>query len=296
MTWSDDGRNWPEHEGELMCTSFAIYKDEPIYAMNFDCWDVSAKIAVRQLGAGRTAFYFYCWFDNKYLETAAMNSDGFFGNFQENRSSCHKNIDAGSDSIRIEDLYLNCIKRCKSMDDWWKMLGDRTVRYHDVPPEIFRLHNLFADTRGNALVLETCEKKNAISGIRTQYLAMTNFPMWGQSYWEPEAVAGLGADRYMKASIGIERLSQQPQPEDVFGILQDVAQFDAGCKTLVSMVFFPTRAQVHVCLRRDFDNVFMVRICDGQIEPQKGFDELRGTSVLGDGMVLDRYELFGAKG
>lgn len=89
-----------------MCTSAVLYKDKPIYLMNFDFFEVESRIRIEDKG-DIPMFFFEINQGGQFLETAGMNTKGLFGNFQENLSDSHKNIVPDKNCITIHIINID---------------------------------------------------------------------------------------------------------------------------------------------------------------------------------------------
>ncbi|MGE5390218.1 MAG: hypothetical protein ACM3PE_04055 [Deltaproteobacteria bacterium] len=215
---------------------------------------------------GMKVFWFEADMNGLYLETAAMNTHGFFGDFQGNLSARHKNIEPGPGTISIAEVYRNALRSCARITDLKDMIGDKTVVYPPVPPEWNMLHNLFADRFGGALVLETSDGHNELTDIDGKCLVMTNFPV-NEFHSRPlTEVTGAGDDRYKTACEYLER-HEDVGVNEAFVLLQKTAQNTAGWKTLCSMVFDPIALKVHFVLNQAFGEVFTVDIRERSLTP-----------------------------
>lgn len=243
-----------------MCTGFACYHDRPLYAMNFDCWEVPLRMRLSSESIG-PVLWFEADMGGGYLETAAMNWQGFFGNFQGNLSTRHQNVEPGPATISIAEVYRQSLKTADRIADLQTVIGNRTLVYPPVPPEWNMLHNLFADKHGQALVLETANARNEITAISQRYLVMTNFPVNEFRGLAWDSVYGAGDDRYKVACEYLEQASRVGIAE-AFGLLMKTAQNTEGWKTLCSMVFDPLGLQVHFVIDQNFTDVFTIDIQD----------------------------------
>jgi len=239
-----------------MCTGFACYKGRPLYAMNFDCWEVPMRMRLSCAG-DVDVLWFEANMGGAYLETAAMNSKGVFGNFQGNLSRHHQNVPPGPGTISIAHLYRESLQTCEKITDLKNLLGDRIVVYPPVPPEWNMLHNLFADKYGDSLVLETSQGHNEITGIDGHYQVMTNFPVHEFRNRPPAEIAGAGDDRYKLADTYLAE-GEKIGVKDALEVLQKTAQNTTGWKTLSSMVFDPIELKVYFALDQKYADIYMV--------------------------------------
>jgi len=266
-----------------MCTGFTCYLDRPLYAMNFDCWEVPMRMRISTEG-DVDVFWFEADMNGEYLETAAMNSKGFFGNFQGNLSARHKNVEPGPGTMTIAEVYRNSLKTCEQIADLKDVIGACTVVYPPVPPEWNMLHNLFADRHGGSLVLETSDGHNEISDIRGSFQVMTNFPVNEFRDHPLAAISGAGNDRYKMACAYLEKSKNIDLPE-AFGLLQKTAQNTDGWKTLCSMVFDPVDLKIYFVLNQQFGDVFTIDMKEHTVVSPRN-DTLDKVNLLFEGLPL----------
>ncbi|HEX3029764.1 MAG TPA: hypothetical protein VHT34_10775 [Clostridia bacterium] len=255
-----------------MCTSFAVYKGKPIYAMNFDCWNLESRIRIDQHDSVSTFFY-ETNLEGKFLETAGMNSYGFFGNFQGNLSEKHQNIIPDSKCIVIDELYRESLHSARSIKDFYSLLGEKIVAYNPVPPIHNLLHNMFADKDGAAIILETADMKNDITEISGSFMVMTNFPAGLFKNLEYSCVNGAGSDRYIKAFEQISSHQDIFDIPDAFAVLKSTVQKEENWETLISMVFVPDELAVYFSLNRNFDKIWRADINKKHVQTYYGFND-----------------------
>lgn len=268
-----------------MCTSIAVYKDKPIYAMNFDYWDVESRIRINDSGSV-PVFFFEINQGGEFLETAGMNANGFFGNFQGNLSDKHKNIILDSNCITIDKLYRQFLNSAKSIEDMTDVLNKKTVVYPPVPPEYNKLHNMFADKNGNAIILETSNGKNDITKIRNKFLVMTNFPIGQFKDVDYKSAFGVGSDRYKTAYGYISNINNNFDIDNAFEVLKNTVQKEESFETLISMVFVPDESNVYISIRRDFNRVWKVDINKKCIETFRGFKNKTSMDISKSGILI----------
>lgn len=269
-----------------MCTSFAVYKEKPIYAMNFDYWEVDSRIRINDT-KNISTFLFEINQGGEFLETAAMNTCGSFGNFQGNLSDKHVNVVPDLNCITIADLYRKFINSDQSVEEMDNILNKKTVLYPPIPPEYNKLHNMFADKNGNALVLESACGKNDITRIKdNNFLVMTNFPVGQFKNINYKDVSGAGSDRYIKAYEYISNIKTNFSIDNAFEILKSTAQKEEKWETIASMVFVPDELVVYVTVRRDFNKIWKVDINRKCIEAFRGFENKMSINIGSSGVDI----------
>ena len=270
-----------------MCSSFAWYSKAAVYGMNFDCWDFPCRFRMVEGEAG--LFSFDVELGGTWLETASMNRHGLFANFQGNISPRHRNVGPGPGVLPVAELYRGALRSCATAGEVLALIGDRTVAYAPVPPETNMLHNLFADARGGAFVLESSEGRNSVTPVAGRSLVMTNFPvdsLEGRIPAEGEDdPTRPGLDRYGSLARGLEALGWPLRARDFLGLLDRVVQ-EREWETLASMVFDPARARVYVCVKRDFSRIWCADLGAGRIASGAGFAASASFSLQGEGVSL----------
>jgi len=270
-----------------MCSSFAWYSKAPVYGMNFDCWDFPCRF--RMVEGEEGLFSFDVQLGGAWLETASMNRHGLFANFQGNISPRHRNVGPGPGVLPVAELYRGALRNCATAGEVLALIGDRTVAYAPVPPETNMLHNLFADAKGGAFVLESSEGRNSVTRIAGKGIVMTNFPVDSLEGRLPEEgeedPSRPGLDRYGTLARSLEALGWPLRACDFLGILSGVTQAREW-ETLASMVFDPLRAKVYVCAKRDFSRVWCADLGSGRIESGPGFATKASFSLQGEGVTL----------
>ena len=259
------------------CTSFAVYSNETLYGMNFDYPDTEIRFTINPSGGLKV---FQMEFEqNGWSPTIGMNSAGLFSSCQMLFPEVPAAASPSADELYPWQVYGEALFNFDSVADVAKFIEDKKVVHYSVT-----LHDLFADTQGDAMIVEVGEKENAITRIEHDFIVMTNFPnkdFAGQSY---ETVEGVGAERY---KIAYENISNHMATFDVARGLDTLekAVMSGECSTQVSMVFVPERNEVYIALKRDFSEIWKVSIVDGTIETFSGFSKARKME-LGPAGVL----------
>ncbi|MBN2394652.1 MAG: hypothetical protein JXR84_28230 [Anaerolineae bacterium] len=263
--------------GSFACTSFAVYSNETVYGMNFDYPDTEIRFTINPSGSLKV---FQMEFEqNGWSPTVGMNSAGLFSSCQMLFPEVPAPASPGADELYPWQVYGEALFNFDSVADVAKFIEDKKVVHYSVT-----LHDLFADTQGDAMIVEVGEKENAITRIEHDFIVMTNFPnkdFAGQSY---ETVEGVGSERY---KIAYENIADHLVTFDVargLDTLEKVA-ISGEFSTQVSMVFAPERSEVYIALKRDFGKIWKVSIEDGTIETYSGFSKARNMD-LGPAGVL----------
>jgi len=105
-----------------------------------------------------------------------------------------------------------------------------------------------SDAEGN--VMHVIPGQGCLYYEKPEYRIMTNFsPFKGNSETHP----WMGWDRYQKAEEMLKQADDTFDVRDCFEILQAVSQ--AGCPTVVSMVFDVTERTVYWCENRNYSDI-----------------------------------------
>jgi hypothetical protein len=187
-----------------MCTSFAVYFDQPMYGMNFDFADVELKWRMasdegRQ--AYRSVFYLCFELDGAFTEVAGVNDRGLFGAGQILVADFE--IVPHSQDVLVSpyQVFVGALRKGCRVDDVLDLIGDRRLAYTSDA----KGHQLYADRFGSAIVVEPGRAGNEIGRSEVGFVVMTNFaigcfdPHWQARGQEAAEWSGLGADRYRTA-------------------------------------------------------------------------------------------------
>lgn len=268
-----------------MCTSFVVYKNRPIYAMNFDLWESDARIRIDS-GGSIPCFFYEVNHTGEFLETAGMNTKGLFGNFQGNLSDKHVNVIPDDSCIKVEQLYRQVMPSTDSLETVKKIIEQKTVIYPPIPPEYNKLHNMFADSQGNALILETADGKNDITVMDKDFLVMTNFPMGQFKDIAYTDIKGAGSERYITAYDALLK-SNSFDIENAFELLAKTAQKEEAWETLMSMVFVPDEVSVYFAVKRNYNKVWKVDIEKNLLLSYRGFDSFKSMVINSSGININ---------
>lgn len=262
-------------EPVLACTSYTVYSNQTIYGMNFDWGSTDCRFSVEE-SAGLKYFVARFNLNFQLASFAAMNSKGFFANYQvlpENRYRKKLRLK----TISHAQLWRKAIAEKSSIAELKELIGDKLV----TPIPSLALHSMFADLHGNALILEILDKKHHLIENENNFMVMTNFfnsDFIGRDYRE---VTGFGGDRYQ---ITYEEILKNMGAFDLdvaFQILNKAKQFS----TRVSMVFFPEELVVYLALERNFQQIWKIDIIAQTIETYRGFKTYKQQSIAGSGLT-----------
>lgn len=280
-----------------MCTSFAAYFGKPIYAMNIDHPDRERKFKITTLRRELqqdTVIRFHCQNreDNEFLDSVCMNSLGMFSNYQF--LLYNKNepiIKPTSNSISDGNLFSQSQMYVETVKELLKRMRDKTFYYRN-SYGAYKLHNLYADKEGDAVIIEARENGNAVSPIHDQYLVMTNFPAYefdGKPYNE---VYGDGSDRYKIACEELIKHKNYFGVEQAFGVLKKTQHSSDSFPTVCSMVFDPIRLFVYLVLYGKFEKIWRISITEKIIESYVGFKETYRLKIGAKGILASELETY----
>jgi hypothetical protein len=280
-----------------MCTSFATYFSNPIYAMNIDHSDRERKFKITTLKRNwknDTIIRFHCQNreNGKFLDSACMNSLGMFSNYQFLVPNKDEQIPK-SKSNRISDgnLFSQSQMYVETVDELLRRMGDRTV-YYSNSFDPFKLHNMYADKEGGAIVLEASENGNAISSLEDKFIVMTNFPVYefkGKHYSE---VYGEGSDRYKIIHNEIIKNKDNFGIEQAFDVLKKTCDSSEYFPTVCSMVFDPIGLYVYLVLFGNFKKMWRISIKENIIETYTGFKEPHRFKIGTKGILASELEKY----
>ncbi len=293
-----------------MCTSFAVYFNEPIYAMNIDHPDRERKFKITKVKCDETCigsskcdscklkdniiYRFHCQNREKdrFFDSACMNSLGMFSNYQFLVPNKETLIQKPKDKrISIGNLFSQSQMYMGTVNDLINRIGNEKVYYNNLFDR-YALHNLFADKTGEALVLEASENGNEINLISDKFILMTNFPTYefkGKYYTE---VHGDGSDRYKIAYEEIVKNKDNFGVKQAFDVLKKARHSSEFFPTVCSMVFDPMRLYVYLALFGDFNKIWRISIGENIIETYSGFEETHSIKLGTKGVLASELEKY----
>lgn len=259
----------------LACTSYVVYSNEIIYGMNFDWGFTDCRFSVEEAADIK---YFVVRFKLNFrlASLAAMNSKGFFANYQVLPGNRYRKK-WRLKTISQGQLWRKAIAEKSSINELKELIGDKIV----TPIPDIALHNMYADLHGDAVILEILEEKQNLIENEKNFLVMTNFfnsDFVGLDYQE---VSGFGGDRYQIVYEEILKNMGSFDLDTAFDILKKAKQYT----TRASMVFFPEELIVYLALERNFQQIWKIDILAQTIETYRGFKEYKQLSIAGSGLT-----------
>jgi hypothetical protein len=274
------------HSSPFACTSFAVYSEETFYGMNFDYPDVEIRFTINSNGDMKV-FQMEFLQEDDFVPTVGMNSGGLFASCQMLYPEAEHTTRSGEEDVYTWQVYGESLFNFNTVEEVTEFISDRRVLNWSVT-----LHDLFADTRGDAMVVEAGDEDNVITRIEDDFIVMTNFPngdFRGKSYQEVE---GVGADRY---KVAYQHILNNLETFNLGRGLETLekAVSTGDWPTQCSMVFDPGKGEVFIALERDFKRIWMVSIEDETIETYSGFGEVRKTHLDSSGVLATDLEKIG---
>jgi hypothetical protein len=280
-----------------LCTSFATYFDEPIYAMNIDHPDRERKFKITTLKRNwknDTIIRFHCQNkeNERFLDSVCMNSLGMFSNYQFLVPNKNEQIPKPKSNIIADgNLFSQSQMYVETVDELLKRMCNRTVYYSNSFGS-FKLHNMYADKDGGAIIIEASENGNAISSLQDKFIVMTNFPVYefeGKHYSE---VYGDGSDRYKIAYDEIIKSRNKFGIEQAFEVLKKTKFTSEYFPTVCSMVFDPAGLYVYLVLFGIFEKIWRISITENIIESYAGFEETYKFKISKKGILASELEKY----
>lgn len=238
-----------------MCTSFASYYGNPIYGMNLDYPHVKMKLKIVRTELTKyVCFYVYAF--GAYYPFAAMNKNGKFVNFQELHELNNEALEPPQTIINGLDLFLNYIEERTNINQI-KSIDTTTTIIH---PETFKMHSMFAEKDGNAVILECLKGKAVQRQISGHKIVMTNFSH--VKYCDDENISPdcMGADRYLITNNLIEKEKDLLNVNKAFDILRSTFQTDGNYQTRCSIICDPVENEIYFVVSRNFNNIWKISL------------------------------------
>ena len=253
-----------------MCTSFATYFDKPIYGMNHDLFDTETKFTIVQGKKNINAFIYDVKFNDDFVHNAGMNDKGIFCNFQNDSTNKYILLNPSLEWVNADDIFLKALMEEESVKDIEDGISGKGVRFPLSPPNP-KLHSLYADKNGYAVIIEAGEDAAKISTIKGKFIVMTNFTSSDFENKGFNEVFGPGDNRYIKAYEYLSQVKGTFKIEDAFNILKQNIQESSKTQTLTSMIFLPKDNEIYFVIKRRFDKVWKISLDNNILETFSGF-------------------------
>jgi hypothetical protein len=193
-----------------------------------------------------------------------------------------------SNEVDMHNLAIQSIYSDRSVDDIKSYLEDKRVinQYSSI-------HNLFADSSGNAMVVEAGKEATLISEIEGNFMIMTNFFNDKLKNYPYNDLNEIGSDRYATAYEYITDNYDNFDIEHGFEVLKATAQSGAGFPTQSSMIFDPDNAEVYIAVKQNYEQIWKVSIKEGTIESYRDFNNPVQMELGQQGYTMDELVEFG---
>jgi hypothetical protein len=252
------------------CTTFAVFGNQVLYGMNFDYFLVPLKFIIDTHGSIKT---FHLAFNVKlpgmdfFAKTGGMNSKGLFGACQVLMPPVEAPSQAGNNDVFIAMFYETFapLDKVQTVENLLK--DKRLINFPGASH-----HNLYADTSGNAMIIEPGADKNHITKIEDNFIVMTNFPIHGLKGKNYSEAKGMGADRYKIAYEYLRDNVDNFTIDKGFELLQKAINKDPGLATRCSMIFDPIKNEIFIAIDGNFNKIWKVSLEESTIETFSGFD------------------------
>jgi len=259
------------------CTSFAVYSEQPLYAMNFDYSPTEIRFCVvEDREKDLSVFSMTFKYGYRYASTVVMNNKGQFG-----CSQMQYPAETGKSARSEDEIFSHEILGLQMKESYLEEVLLQLEKKRFVHWENVTAHVLLADVSGNAAIIEAGADENEIVAITDDFIVMTNFKnsdFRGQSY---DRVAGTGSDRYIKAYDHIVANKDNFSIDAALEGLEKTAQRS----TLCSMVFAPKENNIYFALNQDFSKLWKLSIDDKTIETFRGFGESAKFPIPEEGVL-----------
>ncbi len=279
------------------CTSFALYGNEIFYGMNFDYTFIPLKFWIES-NSGMKIFHLAFLYEpytkdptsgDYFANTCGMNDKGLFCACQESEPYLEGVKEPNDDQIHIDDQY-ETISIYSDVDNVQKFISKKQA----VQNPGLSLHNMFADTKGNAIVSETDNTENIIVGMNSDIMVMANFANHILAGKHPDEAVGVGAERYKIAHEYLLKNKNDFNVDKGFDLLAMAYCQDPGCSTLCSMIFHPRSNSIYIALNLNFERVWKVSLGGGVLETHRGYEKYGQIHLGSDGILSSELESFGS--
>lgn len=263
------------------CTSFVIYSTKTYYGMNFDWPETEMRFCIEN--SFSTKYFHFQFYKNNYFSTTVgMNENGVFCPIQMLYPESTSEQTSG---MTLWYAFLYVMQNVDNLIKFTDFLNQTGTQIMPVPGTT--LHNLFADTSGNAFVLEVGEDSNLITNVENGILVMTNFPNHQFAGLDYTCVYGAGADRYKAAyAYLLDHRTDFTIADGFEALRRSIQPRSSGYPTMCSMVFDPEEKEIYIALRQNFDRIWKLSLDNQSIQTYAGFTDFRSVDISPEG-VLD---------
>jgi hypothetical protein len=245
-----------------MCTSFAVYSQNPIYGMNFDFPEVEIKVVIETAGIGEVFYLCFQW-DGRYRKVAGVNQAGLFAAAQILVAPFEIEPQSGDISITPYELFSRALETGCQIGDVLKILGTRRVAY----TTLRKGHQLYADISGNTCVVEPGPESNCIYPRFGSNTVLTNNLFERQQVRTAATMQRLGVDRYLIAQQVIAAHALDFTIADGFELLRRTLLTRGRFTTQCSIVVDPRESTVYLSLKRDLQRLWKINPSERSLQP-----------------------------
>ena len=243
-----------------MCTCFAVYRERPIYAMNFDFAPLEMKVCLKKSVSGKFICFYIRYF-KKYSPLVGMTDTGEFVNLQEMHFiGKKKNVLPRQPNQQLNGMQLfhDYLHRKIKLTEIMALDGSQGFF---IPPS-FQIHNMYANSAGQASILECVAGKLQQQKITGNSLVMTNFPHTiYKNIYDIDARCQ-GAARYAIVQNLLNKVDSGDSVEAAFHILKAARQDNPQHPTQCSMVFDPKNQAVYFKICSDWNRIWSISLID----------------------------------
>jgi hypothetical protein len=259
-----------------------------MYGMNFDYPPNEIRFSIEQHEVG-AVFIGSFWMEDGYGRTVGMNEHGLFSSDQMISPLRAPAATLDDGEMTIWNSFYEGLSTCTSVTEVLEMIGERRlVQYPSLG-----LHNLFADSSSDAMVVEAGAAENAITRIDGPFLVMTNFHNNDFCDSPLEAIVEGGADRYRTAHRMIEGNEMIFDIDQAFVVLESTSQSSGSYKTRWSLVADPEAQEIYIVLERDYAHIWKVSLHERTIETFRGFASQHTLPLDNVGVTGPTLQAFG---
>lgn len=244
------------------CTSFAVYRQNTLYGMDFDYSDVPIRYVISQNG-GTAVFHVDFETYGRYVPIAGMNEHGLFLAVQMLYPEALKT--PGGEEKELHTFAQEALFSMQSVEE-----ALRALEYQRVVNSFLMLHCMLADKNGTAIVLEPGDGENRITQNPGDYLVMTNF--FNADFYHPDTrrMENVDCTRYLAAENCILQRGDAFSIADGMATLESAMQKDGDYPTQNSIVCDPTNGEIYIAIRGEFETVWKVSLQEKTIENFRG--------------------------
>lgn len=244
------------------CTSFAVYREDTLYGMDFDYSDVPIRYVISQNG-GTAVFHVDFEAYGRYVPIAGMNEHGLFLAVQMLYPEALKT--PGQDEEELHAFAQEALFNMRSVEE-----ALRALEHKRVVNSFLMLHCMLADKNGTAIVLEPGDGENRITQNPGDYLVMTNF--FNADFYHPDTqrMENVDCTRYLAAENCILQGGDAFSVADGMETLKSAMQKEGDYPTQNSIVCDPVNGELYIAIRGDFETVWKVSLKEKTIESFRG--------------------------